>query len=409
MLKKIPLYAVIIIVITAIMLTFQVTCVLTYRNYSEEKAEIALSQDETKSEIYEKVASKIAELDACYRENYLGEIASEDELVNWAATGYVVGTGDKYGEYMDPETYKAFIADSAGEDVGIGILVSYDREYGNIEIVNVMPDSPALKAGVKIGDILYKVGDEYAAELGYTETLNRMRGEVGTTAEFSVLRNDEEIEMSIVRDKYTVVSVMSHMYEDGKTGIIRILEFDKTPFTEFRDALIELEKQGATQFVFDVRNNPGGMLTSITDVLDMLVPEGPIIRIVDKTGETVGVISSDPKETNVPMVVLANRNTASAGELFTAALRDYKKAKIVGTTTYGKGSMQTVFPFKDGSALRITIENYLPPFSDGYDGEGIKPDVEIEMPQEKQNVSLFLIEDENDDQLLKAIEVLNEK
>lgn len=407
--KKIPLYVVVLIVLAAVMLTFQITYVLTYRNYSERITE-AVSEGETTEEnekFVQRLTKKLTELDKCVRENYYGDL-DDDELITWALTGYVAGTGDRFSEYLDAESYKEFQQDTAGEGVGIGVIVIYDDAVGLVEIVNVVPDSSASELGVSVGDYIYTVEGESCVGMDYEEVLAKMRGDEGTTVNFTLIRDGEELPFSAERKKFTSDSVVYHMYEDGKTGIIRITQFDETTFDQFKNAVETLFGEGASQFVFDVRNNPGGQLESITKVLDYLLPEGPIIRIVSKTGEEE-TLSSVKGEIQAPMVVIANESTASAGELFTAALRDYGKAKIVGKKTFGKGSVQSIIPFLDGSALRLTTAHYLPPYSEGYNEIGIEPDYEIDLPDEQAKISAYIRSDNEDDQLQKALEVLNEQ
>ena len=407
MYKKIPLYVVIIIFLLTAMLTFQITYVLTYKNYSEKISEKVEEKESENQAFIEKLENKMEEVDNCIRLNYYGEI-DDDEAIKWAVTGYIAGIGDKWGQYMDPEEYADMIKSEQGESEGIGVIVIYNSETGLAEITRIIPNSPSDNSGLEIGDMIYSVNGESAAELGYYETISKVRGEIGTKVDITVLRGEETVDFSILRDKYTVESVEYHMYSDGKTGIIRILEFNDTTFEQFKEAVSELKAQGANALVFDVRDNPGGSLKSVTAVLDYLLPEGPIIRIVSKGGKEES-IASDENELDMPMVVIANGSTASAAELFSSALRDYNKAKIVGTKTYGKGCMQSIFPFLDGSALRVTVSLYLPPISPGYNDIGVEPDVEIELSEEQKKISHYQRKDTEDDQLLKAIEVLYNK
>ena len=200
---------------------------------------------------------------------------------------------------------------------------------------------------------------------------------------------------------------MYHSYEaDPTIGIIKILSFDLGTPAQFKEACETLIEGGATRFVFDVRYNPGGDLTSICSILDYLLPEGPIVHIVDAQGGEE-VINSDASELDLPMCVLVNGNTASAAELFSSALQDYDKAELVGTTTYGKGTMQTIIRLSDNTGLGISYRMYNPPYSENYEGVGVKPDVEIEMDESLANKNIYKITDDEDTQLQKAIEILN--
>ena len=284
------------------------------------------------------------------------------------------------------------------------VIKNSDSEL--IEIVEIVPDSPASESELQTGDLICKVGGEEVAAVGYNKALDLMLGKAGTVAEFTVYRNGEYIDFAIERRHVEQVNVTYRLYEDGITGIVRISAFDEVTASQFKNAVADLQDQGAKRFVFDMRNNSGGLLDSVVEVLDYLLPEGTIIRITGND-EMEEAIFSDAEELDAPMAVLVNGATASAAELFTAALRDYEKSVTVGTTTYGKGSMQTVIPFTDGSALRITYKMYSPPKSDNYDGVGITPDIEIELDEALSGKSIYTITDAEDNQLQAAIAALN--
>ena len=344
-------------------------------------------------------------IDYVYRNNYFGEI-DEEALENGLIQGYIYGVGDKYGEYMDVERVEEFTADNSGESVGIGVSVVFNDDEGLLEVVSVVSGSPAEEAGILTGDFIYSVAGEPAYDLGYDGTLSAMLGEEGSIADFSVLRDGEEIAFKIARKLVIQESAVGRMYADGITGIIRIEEFDAATPDQFKDMISQLQSEGAERFVFDVRNNPGGDLESILEILDTLLPEGPIIHIESKDG-TETLRESDAEHLEFPMAVLVNENTASAAELFASALKDYEVATLVGKTTYGKGSMQSIIPLIDGSALRITCKMYKPPFSEGYDGVGVVPDIDVDLAEEHKNINLNKLTDDIDTQLIRAIEYLN--
>ncbi|MFQ8600542.1 MAG: S41 family peptidase [Oscillospiraceae bacterium] len=210
--------------------------------------------------------------------------------------------------------------------------------------------------------------------------------------------------IDLVRRKMDIPTIDYRLI--GANGFIRIKEFNDNTPEQFKAAIEDLQANGAKGLVFDVRNNGGGTIDSVAEMLDMLLPEGPIVTAYSKDGTEVVNKQSDANEINLPMCVLTNERTASAAELFACALRDYDKAKLVGTKTYGKGVMQRVFPLSDGSALDITIAKYNPPKSENYDGVGLTPDYEVKLSAELQNIFYELTEI-NDPQLQKAIEVVN--
>ncbi len=339
----------------------------------------------------------------------------EDAMLNGALKGLAEGTGDRYAEYYTEEEFSALLDDSNGDMQGIGISIIHNTEYNVIEVINVFPDSPALEAGIEPGDLITYVGIGEDAvpvsDMGYTSAVLALQGKAGTLCEFIVNRGADygetkeySIERGFVKEQTVTYRICA---TDSTVGIIKILEFDATTPDQFKAAIDDLKSQGADKLVFDVRYNPGGNLTSICDILDYLVPEGPIIRIKDKSGNEE-TIDSDESELNMPMVVLCNGSTASAAELFTSALMDYDKAVSVGNVTYGKGSMQSTIPLTDGSGVKLTTKMYFPPFSEGYDGIGITPDIEIDMDEALAGVSIYKISDAQDTQLQRAIRYLTE-
>jgi len=422
--KKVSVGTTIAAVLLGCLLTFQVTY-LSLQNRFEERylgeAVNAISgstsssvQTENTSSFITKAAKKLSEVDAIYRSYYLGEL-DDNKLLDSLIAGYVRGTGDDYANYYNSEDFMALMTDLGGEMTGVGISVIYNTDYKVIEVMNVMPDSPALEAGVQVGDLIVYIGEEKesVAELGYYPAVNKMQGKAGTEAVFTVLRGEnyeETVEFRITRAKVTELTVMHHVYTPDTTiGVIKITAFDgKTP-EQFVDAVEKLTAQGCDKLIIDLRYNPGGELNSIVTVLDYIVPEGPIIRIFDANDEQVEAYYSKDGELNIPMAVVVNGNTASAAELFTSALRDYNKAEIVGTTTFGKGCMQTTLPLSDYSAVSVTYRMYNPPFSENYHGVGIVPDVEVELDEALQQKNIYKITDEEDNQLAAAAATFYDK
>ncbi len=399
--KKIPLSVAILLLLLAVLATFLTTNAIMGGSYRAQlRAFVSQNQ----------AFEKLAYVDELYRQLYVGEI-DEEQLGDYLILGYIAGTGDKYASYMNAEQFEEYIQSSAGGMVGVGIHVVNNTEYDAIEVVSVMPDSPALEAGVQPGDLIYKIGEESVAELGYETAVNRMVGEEGTVAEFSVRRGEayeESIDFKIERKKVESTTVTYRMFDDS-IGIIRILEFASNTNESVKEAVEALRSEGAQKLIFDVRYNPGGELTGIVKTLDYLLPEGPIIRIVGKDDEQEEVQYSDASELDMPMAVLINENTASAAELFSCALQDYEKAVLVGKTTYGKGTMQQIITLPDGSGIGISYKMYNPPYSDNYEGVGVIPDYEVDMPASTEGKNIYKITDEEDTQLQKAAELLREQ
>ncbi|MBQ4097295.1 MAG: PDZ domain-containing protein [Clostridia bacterium] len=422
--KKISLGTTIMIVVLCCIATFQIT-LLSLQDYFEDKYFTGLSGILDPSspgdvqqviaenpEFYNELLSKLVEIDAQYRDLFIGDIDNQ-KLIESIIAGYIAGVGDDYAAYYNPDAYEDFINDLNAQLVGIGVNVIYNTEYQAIEIINVLRDSPALEAGVMPGDLVIAIGEEKTpvSSLGYEKAVNAIRGEEGTFAVFTVARGEnysERIDFSIERKKIVDVTVTSHVYAlDDTVGIIKISGFDaKTP-DQFKEAVEELQSLGCDKLVVDLRYNPGGELNSIVKTLDYILPEGPIVHIMDTDGKAVKTYSSAEGELDMPMAVLVNGSTASAAELFTAAVRDYNKAEIVGTTTFGKGCMQTTIPLATGGAISITYRMYNPPFSENYHGVGIIPDVEVELDPALKNKNIYKITDEEDNQLAAAVATFN--
>lgn len=351
------------------------------------------------SERYTKLAQLISMIEGSYIHDHDNEIMWESIYKSLA-----VSIGDVYSQYLTAEEYEALIDSGDGDFVGIGVHASYDVDTYGIYIFGVIPDSPAQKAGIKSGDIIINAEGIEADGSNYYEMLDSVRGEAGTQVKLTVLRGEERIDFSVTRADVASESVL---YEklDGEIAYIRILTFADTGVAEeFTKKIALAQSEGCERFIFDVRNNSGGYLEAINGVLDLLLPEGPIINIVYKDGD-VKTYNSDANCITGDMVVLCNDGTASAAELFTAALRDYELAEIVGTTTFGKGTLQTTRLLSDGSALKLSTAFYNPPSNKSYDKVGITPDFEIELDEE-WNDRFFKMPKDEDAQLQKAISLL---
>ena len=362
----------------------------------------------------DEIARGISELRSYIDMYYIGDIDA-DLVKDMALTGFVAGIGDRYGGYYNPDAYAELQNDLQGDMQGIGISVIFNADMQGIEVIDVFPDSPAMEAGVEVGDIIMFCGEdlESVASLGYEAALAKLRGKSGTTAEFVVYRGEnysEEVQFGIERAQIIEQSIRYRLYgPDNSIGIIKITTFNTATVEQFEAALASLRESGVKKLVFDVRNNPGGELQSICHILDILVPEGPVIRTKDKSGNEKVVYTSDENELDMPMAVITNGSTASAAELFTSALRDYEKAVIVGEKTYGKGSMQSMFPLKNGGCIKLTTALYYPPFSDNYDGVGIDPDVESSLSGDAAKKNIYKLTDDEDDQLTAAVNALADK
>ncbi|MBQ1206260.1 MAG: S41 family peptidase [Clostridia bacterium] len=353
-------------------------------------------------ERYEKLSAMIAMIESSYIHGY-----EENELWEDLYRTLAISLGDDYSQYLTAEEYNALVDSADGDFVGIGVHATYDVDTQCIYIFGVIPNSPAEKAGLKRGDVIVKAEGIEATEETYYDVLDAVRGEAGTNVSVTALRGEEKIDFVITRQAVASENVL-YQKLDGNIAYIRILSFADTRVSEeFVQKIALAQSEKCEKFIFDLRNNSGGYLDEILAVLDILLPEGPMINIVDKKGLTK-THNSDSNCIKGEMAVLCNGNTASAAELFTAALRDYELAEIIGETTFGKGTMQTTRLLSDGSALKLSIAFYNPPSNVSYDKIGVKPDFEVKL-NEYWESRYFKMPVEEDTQLQKAIEVLNSK
>lgn len=356
---------------------------------------IRLSEDASSEE-------KLSVLKGLIDENYIGDV-DEEALEEGIYKGYIQGLEDPYSVYYNEEETKDLYETTEGEYSGIGAVLSQDLESGVITLVQIYEDSPAAKAGLKDNDILTKVGDIEVTGMDLSEVVTYIKGEKGTDVDLTVLRGEdaEEITVTATRDTVEAQTVKYEMLE-GQTGYLSVSEFDSVTYAQYEEALNELTDQGMTGLIVDLRNNPGGNLNTVCEMLDLVLPKGTIVYTEDKDGKRETATSDDEHQINVPMVVLVNGNSASASEIYAGAIQDYGIGKIVGTQTYGKGVVQQIFDLGDGTSVKLTIAEYFTPNGRNIDGEGITPDVEVEYEADENNP-------EADNQLEKALEVMKEE
>lgn len=356
---------------------------------------IRLSEDASSEE-------KLSVLKGLIDENYIGDV-DEEALEEGIYKGYIQGLEDPYSVYYNEEETKDLYETTEGEYSGIGAVLSQDLESGVITLVQIYEGSPAAKAGLKGNDILTKVGDIEVTGMDLSEVVTYIKGEKGTDVDLTVLRGEdaEEITVTATRDTVEAQTVKYEMLE-GQTGYLSVSEFDSVTYAQYEEALNELTDQGMTGLIVDLRNNPGGNLNTVCEMLDLVLPKGTIVYTEDKDGKRETATSDDEHQINVPMVVLVNGNSASASEIYAGAIQDYGIGKIVGTQTYGKGVVQQIFDLGDGTSVKLTIAEYFTPNGRNIDGEGITPDVEVEYEADENNP-------EADNQLEKALEVMKEE
>lgn len=308
------------------------------------------------------------------------DLSDSEKLTEGLIDCFIGAVGDRYAVYRSPEAKEDYTQDMSGELVGIGVTVSWDPQTSILKVVSLIPGGPAEEAGILANDRIIAVDGVIVAEAGYDDTVAAIQGEVGTRVQVTVLRDGEEHTFEMTRRKIESYSVYHSIGEDG-LGYIQITGFKSNTYRQFAEAVDALEAAGVRGIVFDVRNNPGGYLAAVERCLDYLVPRGT--QIVSFSDGTAPYKATTEHTLSVPAVVLCNEYTASAGELFAAALRDFRdlngeellRTQVVGTTTYKKGVMQNTFTYRDGSALTLTVAYYNPPSGVNYDGVGVVPDV----------------------------------
>lgn len=433
--KRVGLAAAIGTTVTAVLLAVLLTFSLTAKYYVKEPV---IAADESDTEF----ADELNLIDRLFRSLSVYDNLDDEALMTAVLKAYVAQTGDTYAEYMTKDELAEAIDEQDGVMCGIGVSVIQDvigegsTAKDTIRVVNVYLDSPAAEAGVQAGDCIVKIGSGTDAvsvgDVGYDSAVAMVRGEEGTQITFTVLRDGQEIEMTATRRIIETAFVLSHVYADDPTvGVVRITGFENPTASQFKQAMDNLIAAGCTSFIIDVRNNPGGLLSSVQDVATFFLQEGDVIlhtrsrAQTDKQERTTYKVTvSDGKVTSgsgnltsedvgryagYKLAVLTNGNTASAAELFTANIRDHELGIIVGTLTFGKGIMQTTYPLSSygyEGALKLTTRYYDPPTGENYQGIGITPDVECDLSEEAKKLNFNLLTDGDDNQLRCAVETL---
>lgn len=384
------------ILIALIVAVFSSEFTLYYYNKANNLEKTEASENANKN--IDIIAENLKSFRTMIDQYYIGEI-DEQKMLDETIKGYVNGLDDEYSEYMTKEEWEEFQADALGNYVGIGIYMTID-ENGNVVILSPIEGTPAADVGLKEGDVIVNVNDESVLGFSSDEVSSKIKGEEGTKVKITVLRNNEYLDFEVERKAIKVYHVESEML-DNKIGYISLLTFDEGCSEEFKNAYEKLVSEGAEKLIIDLRSNTGGLVDEALNIADMILPKGAKMLITtDSEGnKTTDVSENDPIIINKDIVLLVNEYSASASELLVGALKDNGKAIVVGKNTYGKGVIQSVFMLNDGSALKLTVNEYFTPNETKINKVGIKPDYEVDLGEDP-NV---------DTQLNKAIEVLNTK
>ena len=348
---------------------------------------------------------KVEYLEKLIDQEYLGDIDKSD-LAEGIYAGLLYGLGDVYSRYYTAEEYAQETASTDGSYVGIGVSIQKNKN-GGVQIAECYEGGSGKKAGLISGDVITAIDDTDVTDMELSEVVHLIRQNEGRTIVLTVLRENEESPLSLTVEVTNVElpAVFSEML-DEETGYIQITQFTGVAPQQYKEAFADLKEQGMEKMIVDLRDNPGGLLTSVCDILREILPKGRIVYTEDKYGNREEETCDGEKELDMPLAVLVNESSASASEIFAGAVQDYGIGKIVGTTTYGKGVVQELRPLNDGSAVKLTISDYYTPNGNSINKVGIKPDIEVKLAAELLNKTDITHEEDN--QLQEARKVLEQ-
>lgn len=346
---------------------------------------------------------KIEYLEKMIDQEYLGEVDNA-EMAEGIYAGLVYGLGDVYSRYYTADEYAQETASTDGAYAGIGVSIQKNKN-GGVQIAECYEDGPGAEAGLQTGDVITAINDTDVTDMELSDVVSLIRENKDNTIVLTVFRENEEKsrEISVDVTDVELPSVFGEML-DKKTGYIQITQFTGVTPQQYKDMFAELKDKGMERLVIDLRDNPGGLLTSVCDILREILPEGLIVYTEDKYGNREEENCDGKHQLDMPLAVLVNENSASASEIFAGAVQDHEVGTIVGTTTYGKGVVQELRQLSDGSAVKLTVSNYYTPNGNSINKVGIKPDVEVKLASELLNKDEITHEEDN--QLQKALNVI---
>ena len=389
----------------------------------QQAAESKQAENQDGSLDLNRITKKITTLQQIIDKYYLFD-EDTTKVEDWIYKGMMYGLNDPYTTYYTAEEYQKLSEDTEGEYHGIGVMISQNRSTGIITVIKVFKDTPAAEAGMRPGDVLYKVGDMEVTGMDMDILVkDYIKGKDGSEVALTVFRQDEGeyVDLKMERRNVTVQTVEYQMLEDH-VGYIAVSQFDVVTADQFKAAVDDLEKQGMKKLLVDLRNNPGGVLDAVVGMLDYILPDDLMIEgdkdlvrtnteatllvyMADKNGKGGQEYASDGHSLDIPMAVLVNGESASASEVFTGAMKDYGRATVVGTKTFGKGIVQNLIPLDNGTAIKMTTAHYYTPSGFDLHGKGIEPDVEVELKEEfKNQITVDVKEDNQIQAALKALD-----
>ena len=323
--------------------------------------------------------------------------------------------GDPYTRFLDPEEYKDLTSQTSGELSGIGIQLGVDRADSKLTVIEPIPNSPAIEAGLKAGDHIVTIDGKPTKSMSLEQASAAIKGEVGTEVMLGISREDKpKFDVAIARAQIELPSVSYTLNEeqDSKVGYIKLDEFSSHAAEQMQKAIADLSKKDASGFILDLRGNPGGLLFSSVEIARMWMQKGAIVSTIDSKGGNEEFSANGKALTDLPLVVLVDGYSASASEILAGALKENKRAKVVGSRTYGKGTVQSVHSLSNGSGLAVTIARYYPPSGLDINKKGISPDIKVDLTREDQNnlsINPELIGTIADPQYARAVNILNDR
>ena len=352
-----------------------------------------------------KVSEPLKEMVAVYQnilDTYYEDVDGSD-LADAAIEGMISSLDDPYSIYMDEDDSDAFNTTVGGSYVGIGVTVAAS-DTSDFIVIDILNDSPAQKAGIEVGDVITKIDSKSVIGLTLDDISSLIKGKAGSKVKLTLLRGEDTIEKTVTRGNVELVSVISNVYHDD-IGYIYIQNFAANTYQQFKEELKKLEKENIQSLIIDVRSNPGGHLNQTRDILELFMDKNKVLYRVEFKGDKEKIKDETKASRSYPVVVLINSASASASEILAASFQDsYSNAVLVGETTYGKGTVQQAFSLSDGSSLKYTTERWLTPKGKWIDGKGVSPDYEVSLSDDY----LQSPTEDNDSQLQKAIELLNQ-
>jgi carboxyl-terminal processing protease len=320
------------------------------------------------------------------RTEYLGRNYTNQEEAYGAIREMLGKLEDPYTRFMDPEEFRNMQIDTSGELTGVGIQISQDEETKEIVVVAPIEDTPAFDAGIRPQDVILAIDGESTEGMELNDAVSKIRGQVGTSVTLTIRRGDEELDVPIARARIEIhpVRYNAQAGPEGQVGYIRLNQFSANAAEEMGEAIKDLESQGVTGYILDLRSNPGGLLYSSIDIARMWYDSGIIVSTVNRQGVVDEETANNSALTNKPLVVLVDGGSASASEILSGALKDNERAVLVGTRTFGKGLVQSVRSLGDGSGVAITVAKYLTPNGTDINKHGIDPDIPVELTEAQQ-------------------------